>query len=117
MWGKAGAHTLWLAGNLHMLWVGEDQEISVELMQTAAVTVDQCLQETDLFYNQPADRALRYMQHINSFGQEHGEVTYKLCHAKATWIVGAPTNPRTLLPAWRCSAIRVTAKLLRTPAR
>ena len=57
--GKAGAHALRLAGNLHMLWVGEDQEISVELMRTAAGIVDQCLQETDLFHNQPADRALR----------------------------------------------------------
>lgn len=85
MWGKAGAHALRLAGNLHKLWVGEDQEISVELMQTAAAIVDQCLQETDLFHNQPADRALRYMQHINSVIQEHGEVTYKLSHAKATW--------------------------------
>ena len=68
-----------------MQWVGEDQEISVELMQTAAAIVDQCLQETELFHNQPADRALRYMQHINSVSQEHGEVTYKLSHAKATW--------------------------------
>ena len=85
MWGKAGAHALRLAGNLHMLWVGEDQEISVELMKTAASIVDQCLQETELFHNQPADRALRYMQHINSVSQEHGEVTYKLSHAKATW--------------------------------
>ena len=59
MWGKAGAHALRLAGNLHMLWVGEDQEISVELMRTAAGIVDQCLQETELFHNQPADRALR----------------------------------------------------------
>ena len=25
------------------------------------------------------------MQHINSVSQEHGEVTYKLSHAKATW--------------------------------
>ena len=85
MWGKAGAHALRLAGNLHMLWVGEGQEISVELMRTAAGIVDQCLQETELFHNQPADRALRYMQHINSVSQELGEVTYKLSHAKATW--------------------------------
>ena len=65
--------------------VKKDQEISVELMQTPAAIVDQCLQETELFHNQPADRALRYMQHINSVSQEHGEVTYKLSHAKATW--------------------------------
>ena len=40
--------------------------------------------EPELFHNQPADRALRYMQHINSVSQKHGEVTYKLSHAKAT---------------------------------
>ena len=72
-----------------MLWVGEDQEISVDLMRQAAAIVDQCLQETELFNNQPADRALRYMHHINSVSQEHGEVTYKLSHAKATWKGGA----------------------------
>jgi hypothetical protein len=85
MWGKSGAHALRLAGNLHMLWVGEDQEISVELMELAAAIVDQCLQETELFHNQPADRTLRYMQHINSISQKVGDVTYKLSHAKATW--------------------------------
>ena len=88
MWGKAGAHALPLAGNLHILWVGEDCVITVELMQTAAAIVDQCRQETELFHNQPADRALRYKQHINSVSQKHGGVTYKLTHVKATWKVG-----------------------------
>ena len=68
-----------------MLWVGDDRVISVDLMQLAAAIVDQYLQETELFHKQPADRALRYMQHIKSVSQKHGEVTYKLSHAKATW--------------------------------
>ena len=68
-----------------MLCFSAAGEISIDLMRLATSIVDPCLQETELFHNQPADRALRYMQHINSVSQELGEVNYKLSHAKATW--------------------------------
>ena len=60
--------------------------VSLEQMKLATEIVDQCLQETELFHNQPADRTLRYMQHINKVARETGsEVTYKKCRDAATW--------------------------------
>ena len=53
-------------------------------MELAAAIVDQSLHESELFQNQPAGRALRYM-HINSVGQKLLEVNYKLSHAKTIW--------------------------------
>ena len=87
--GKSAAHSLRLAGVLHLLQivngaVESSELISRSTMDKAMAVVDQLLQETEAFHEAPDDEHTLVMQHIHTLAWRSGEpVTLRLARDKA----------------------------------